>query len=348
MSTECTRQIKFQSQPPGQFRWEMAPVHLGSLSPHREPLLRALAPSHRYSRDAAAVMLWQSKDTGEMVFVGKAGSSWSNRGCLLFKHPPLQFSIQAARGSPLFGPGFEFSRMRRWWGIEGWVSCGCGRGTRFARWAWLTVNHLLLSSTATASDAAVNSATSRAAVMTSCSLYLSEEISLVQSSSSAGILTLFSKNHNTWNSFGVDTAWFRPQQSKLVPFKIGKVWLLNKPETSTLRSRALVGFGLWWTPQALLGFHLWWTSQRKPHDYALIKRDGPRLGLLWLKASEAPQSCSATPSSPQSLHSSSHVVHLASILSIASIQRRTCRLYPLQKYGQRSKEDTKRQGSTSV
>lgn len=60
------------------------------------------------------------------------------------------------------------------------------------------------------SHAAVNYPTSKAAAMTRCSLYLGEEISVV-SCPSAEILSLLSKNHDTWNRFGADTASSLPQ-----------------------------------------------------------------------------------------------------------------------------------------
>lgn len=86
MSTECTRQIKFQSQLPGQFRWEdgSGAWCTWARSPRCSLSHGRLPPAHRYGSDAVAVMLqpWQPKDTGEMRFLGKGGRGWSNKGCL--------------------------------------------------------------------------------------------------------------------------------------------------------------------------------------------------------------------------------------------------------------------------
>lgn len=78
-------------------RWLQRGVHLGSLSPgglsHGH-----LPPAHRYGSDAAAVMLWpwQPKDTAEMRFVGKGGSSWFN----VCGEKKSQTSLQVGEQSP--------------------------------------------------------------------------------------------------------------------------------------------------------------------------------------------------------------------------------------------------------
>lgn len=121
------------------------------------------------------------------------------------------------------------------------------------------------------------------------------------------------ETHNTWNRSGVDGAPFLPRQYK--PFQLGGAWLSDKPEAPVLRD-----------PERLWDLVDDGLLEENPY-LGLYKKRWLLLGLAVVKSfRKLPQSCSATPSSPQSLCNSSDVVQLASNLSIDSNLRRTCRL----------------------
>lgn len=64
-------------------------------------------------------------------------------------------------------------------------------------------------------------------------------------------------------------ASFLPSSMSLWPFSWRSLAFEQAQNSAALRFGALIGFVLQWPPQ------------RKPHDYASTKSDGPSLGLLW-------------------------------------------------------------------
>lgn len=189
-----------------------------------------------------------------------------------------------------------------------------------------------------ASGAAVNYPTSRAAAMTSCSLYLSEEISLVP--------RVFS--FICWDPDIALKKWWHLEQ----------IWswysLISSPivQASALPAGGSLAFEQAWNPDALKtkALRIWLTvdSSKKTPWLCLYKKRCPLLGLAAVRASGSSPVLFCHPfittASPLLLLPRGSV---CSNILHCQYPEKNVQAVSSPKHGQRSEEDAKGDGSTS-
>lgn len=85
----------------------MAPAH-GAPGLALPPAASPAGTCPRLTGTAVMLRPWQSKDTGKMRFVGKAGNGWSNKGCLWGKKKKARYHSRLGSSVPPH-PGFAIS-----------------------------------------------------------------------------------------------------------------------------------------------------------------------------------------------------------------------------------------------